>query len=97
MSRENIMRLQPMSQRATGQTAKTELVPMASRPAAKPGPHHLGFGYEISAKGAVWSVVFCSTSLIYDSSSVKWWWWEGVGVGGRCGQERESPHVHQSQ
>lgn len=81
MSRENIMRLQPTSQRAAGQPAKTELVPMASRSAARPGPHHLGFGYEMSAKVAVWSVAFCSTSLIHDSSSVK-------GAGG--GEVRKS-------
>lgn len=71
MSRENIMLLQPTSQRATGQPAKTELVPMASRPAGRPGPHRLGFWYEISANVALWSVAFCSTSLILDSSSVK--------------------------
>lgn len=90
MSRETVRRLHPTSQQATGQTAKTELPPTASRPAARPGPHHLGFGYELSAKGAVRSVAFCSTSLISDSFSVKCVCVWGGGV-----EKRESPHDHQ--
>lgn len=74
MSSENMMRLQPMGQRAKGQSAKTELVPMAFGIGARPGPHHLGCVCELPAEAAVCSRAFRSTSLSHDSSSVKWGW-----------------------